>query len=74
MTTLLFSEPVRANHQAIEIQNHQKNCTRDFLWQQLKFGQQHAAAHQINPTRGCYEFLARCDAGGGQNAAVGRFT
>ena len=45
-----------------------------FLWQQLTFGQQHAAAHQISPTRCRFEFLARCDAGGGQSCVVGLFT
>jgi hypothetical protein len=30
MTTLLFIEPVRANHQVIDFQNHAENYSTDF--------------------------------------------
>jgi hypothetical protein len=73
MTTYLFIGGVRANHQATEFQHHAENCSTDFLLQQWDFGHRHAATPQISPTRGDLFVLARCDAGGGQNAVVVRF-
>jgi hypothetical protein len=73
MTTCLFIGGVRANHQANEFQHHAENCSTDFLLQQWDFGHKHAATPQISPTRGDLFVLARCDAGGGQNAVVGLF-
>jgi hypothetical protein len=35
-----------------------KNYAADFLWQQMNFGQQHAAARQIKRTSVDFEFLA----------------
>jgi hypothetical protein len=32
MTTCLFSEPVIANHQAMDFQHHAKNYSTYFLW------------------------------------------
>jgi hypothetical protein len=40
MTTLLFIEPVRANHQVARSPHHAKNCSTGFA----------AATHQISPT------------------------
>jgi hypothetical protein len=45
-----------------------KNYAADFLWQQLNFGQQHAAARQIKRTSVDFQFLARYGAGCGKNA------
>jgi hypothetical protein len=73
MTTLLFIEPVRANHQVIDFQHHAENCSTDFLLQQWDFGHIHAATPQISPTRKDLFVLARCDADCGQNAVVGLF-
>jgi hypothetical protein len=73
MTTHLFSEPVRANHQVIDFQHHAENCSTDFLLQQWDFGYIHAATPQISPTRKDFLVLARCDAGGGKNSVVWLF-
>ena len=64
---------VRTNHQVIEFQHHAENCSTDFLFQQWDFGHRHAATPQISPIRKDFLVLARCDAGGGQNAVVGLF-
>ncbi len=56
-----------------EISASREKRNTDFLLYAMKFGQQCTAARQISPTRYRFEFLARCGAGGGQNAAVGRF-
>ena len=56
-----------------EISQPRRNYAADFLWQQLTFGHKHAATPQISPTRKDFLVLARCDAGWGQNAAVGLF-
>ena len=66
-------QTVRTNHQVIDFQHHAENCSTDFLLQQWDFGHRHVATPQISPIRKDFLVLARCDAGGGQNAVVGLF-
>ena len=61
------------NHQHSRFPHHAKNAAQIFVLVCIEIGQQRTAARQISPTRCRFELLARRDAGGGQNAAVGRF-
>lgn len=58
---------------APEISARREKRSTDFASVRNEIGQQRTATRQISPTRCRFELLARRDAGGGQNAAVGRF-